>query len=88
MGLGRLGRVGGAPAVLTPSSFYRSSAVDESQCQSLLSHSDISYDRTEDDVVRSDLGELQELPMVMGRAQVLGCCWPGKRQRLCCLSGC
>ncbi|NXW01559.1 RGAP1 protein, partial [Fregetta grallaria] len=30
----------------------RSSAVDES-CQSLLSHSDISYDRTEDDVVRS-----------------------------------
>ncbi|XP_031410152.1 rac GTPase-activating protein 1-like [Meleagris gallopavo] len=28
----------------------RSSAVDESQCQSLLSHSDISYDRTEDDV--------------------------------------
>ncbi|NXL55995.1 RGAP1 protein, partial [Chordeiles acutipennis] len=29
----------------------RSSAVDES-CQSLLSHSDISYDRTEDDVVR------------------------------------
>ncbi|NXK56986.1 RGAP1 protein, partial [Chauna torquata] len=31
----------------------RSSAVDDS-CQSLLSHSDISYDRTEDDVVRSD----------------------------------
>ncbi|NXK96362.1 RGAP1 protein, partial [Formicarius rufipectus] len=30
----------------------RSSAVNES-CQSLLSHSDISYDRTEDDVVRS-----------------------------------
>ncbi|NWR48139.1 RGAP1 protein, partial [Regulus satrapa] len=30
----------------------RSSAVDES-CQSLLSHSDISYDRTEDDLVRS-----------------------------------
>ncbi|NXU56819.1 RGAP1 protein, partial [Turnix velox] len=30
----------------------RSSAVDESG-QSLLSHSDISYDRTEDDVVRS-----------------------------------
>ncbi|NXA20036.1 RGAP1 protein, partial [Ibidorhyncha struthersii] len=30
----------------------RSSAVDES-CQSLLNHSDISYDRTEDDVVRS-----------------------------------
>ncbi|NXX82348.1 RGAP1 protein, partial [Urocolius indicus] len=30
----------------------RSSAVDES-CQSLLSHSGISYDRTEDDVVRS-----------------------------------
>ncbi|NXN27261.1 RGAP1 protein, partial [Nycticryphes semicollaris] len=29
----------------------RSSGVDES-CQSLLSHSDISYDRTEDDVVR------------------------------------
>ncbi|NWI18479.1 RGAP1 protein, partial [Crypturellus soui] len=29
----------------------RSSAVDES-CQSLLSHSDISYDRTDDDVVR------------------------------------
>ncbi|NXG61403.1 RGAP1 protein, partial [Hemiprocne comata] len=29
----------------------RSSVVDES-CQSLLSHSDISYDRTEDDVVR------------------------------------
>ncbi|NXG75716.1 RGAP1 protein, partial [Baryphthengus martii] len=28
-----------------------SSAVDET-CQSLLSHSDISYDRTEDDVVR------------------------------------
>ncbi|NXB74601.1 RGAP1 protein, partial [Donacobius atricapilla] len=33
-------------------SVRRSSAVDES-CQSLLSHSDISYDRTEDDVVRS-----------------------------------
>ncbi|NXK80412.1 RGAP1 protein, partial [Amazona guildingii] len=31
------------------SSLCRSSAVDES-CQSLLSHSDISYDRTEDDV--------------------------------------
>ncbi|NWQ74785.1 RGAP1 protein, partial [Columbina picui] len=30
----------------------RSSAVDES-CQSLLSHSDISYDHTEDDVVRN-----------------------------------
>ncbi|NXL42909.1 RGAP1 protein, partial [Podilymbus podiceps] len=30
----------------------RSSAVNES-CHSLLSHSDISYDRTEDDVVRS-----------------------------------
>ncbi|NWZ12541.1 RGAP1 protein, partial [Agelaius phoeniceus] len=37
-------------AALAPS--RRSSAVDES-CQSLLSHSDISYDRTEDDVVRS-----------------------------------
>ncbi|KAM9010410.1 rac GTPase-activating protein 1-like [Ara ararauna] len=34
-------------ATLAPGS--RSSAVDES-CQSLLSHSDISYDRTEDDV--------------------------------------
>ncbi|KFQ94684.1 Rac GTPase-activating protein 1, partial [Nipponia nippon] len=34
-------------AALTPG--RRSSAVDES-CQSLLSHSDISYDRTEDDV--------------------------------------
>lgn len=85
--MGALGRVGGTPVVLTPNSFHRSSAVDES-CQSLLSHSDISYDRTEDDVVRSDLGELQELPMVMGRAQVLGCCWPGKCQHLCCLSGC
>lgn len=40
-------------AWLTPSSLHRSSAVNES-CQSLLSHSDISYDRTEDDVVRSD----------------------------------
>uniref|UniRef100_A0A8B9SJJ9 Rac GTPase-activating protein 1 n=1 Tax=Anas platyrhynchos TaxID=8839 RepID=A0A8B9SJJ9_ANAPL len=44
---------GGAPAVLSPSSSCRSSAVDDS-CQSLLSHSDISYDRTEDDVVRND----------------------------------
>ncbi|KFO95297.1 Rac GTPase-activating protein 1, partial [Calypte anna] len=33
----------------TLASSRRSSAVDES-CQSLLSHSDISYDRTEDDV--------------------------------------
>ncbi|KAI6065133.1 Rac GTPase-activating protein 1-like protein [Aix galericulata] len=40
---------GGAPAALSPSSSHRSSAVDDS-CQSLLSHSDISYDRTEDDV--------------------------------------
>jgi len=47
------GQGGFAPAGLTPSSPHRSSAVDES-CQSLLSHSDISYDRTEDDVVRSD----------------------------------
>ncbi|NXT90807.1 RGAP1 protein, partial [Anhinga rufa] len=40
-------------AALAPGSLLRrSSAVDES-CQSLLSHSDISYDRTEDDVVRS-----------------------------------
>ncbi|NXA32861.1 RGAP1 protein, partial [Eudromia elegans] len=35
---------------LAPAS-SRSSAVDES-CQSLLSHSDISYDRIDDDVVR------------------------------------
>lgn len=41
-------------ARLTASLLHRSSAVDES-CQSLLSHSDISYDHTEDDVVRSDL---------------------------------
>ncbi|NXC51307.1 RGAP1 protein, partial [Penelope pileata] len=39
--------LGTAPA--TGSSLRRSSAVDESY-QSLLSHSDISYDRTEDDV--------------------------------------
>ncbi|NXU41374.1 RGAP1 protein, partial [Drymodes brunneopygia] len=37
-------------AALAP--IRRSTAVDES-CQSLLSHTDISYDRTEDDVVRN-----------------------------------
>lgn len=47
--------VGGvASARLTPSLLHRSFAVDES-CQSILSHSDISYDHTEDDVVRNDL---------------------------------
>ncbi|NXR36617.1 RGAP1 protein, partial [Zosterops hypoxanthus] len=40
-------RLGAALALIR-----RSSVVDES-CQSLLSHLDISYDRTEDDVVRS-----------------------------------
>ncbi len=48
-----LAKAGFALARLTPSSLCRSSAVDES-CQSLLSHSDISYDQTEDDVVRSN----------------------------------
>lgn len=38
--------------LLQLSSLCRSTAVDES-CQSLLSHTDISYDHTEDDVVRS-----------------------------------
>lgn len=56
--------------------------MDES-CQSLLSHSDISYDRTEDDVVRSDLGEPQELPVVMGRAGVLSA-WPTPAPLLPC----
>lgn len=65
---------GGAPAALSPSSSHRSSMVDDS-CQSLLSHSDISYDRTEDDVVRSDPAPC---PVWAGdgRAQIPGCCSP------------
>ncbi|RMC18618.1 hypothetical protein DUI87_04513 [Hirundo rustica rustica] len=67
-------------AALAP--IRRSSAVDES-CQSLLSHSDISYDRTEDDV-DVDMTVVRTLKRKVPDRQVIRpepCCVCGSRIR-------